>query len=159
MSRGNIIALLVALFLGVVVGRYGVPDSIEESTISEEQQRKSRDKVTDTEKTTKKETITREIERPDGTKEKVTETREDTTVGRRTEVSEKEKGQKNVETSREVSYGSGFSISALAGASVTNTPFALVYGVAASKPVLGPISVGVFGLSSGVLGVSAGLTF
>ena len=54
--------------------------------------------------------------------------------------------------------GSPVTILALAGVSVHNLS-SPIYGVSVSRSLIGPISVGVFGLSSGVAGVGVGLSF
>jgi hypothetical protein len=59
------------------------------------------------------------------------------------------------ETTRDASK---VTISALAGINPLS-PGAPVYGAAVSKPILGPVAAGVWGLSSGVGGVSVGISF
>ncbi len=51
-------------------------------------------------------------------------------------------------------------ISALAGLDFSK-PLALtpIYGISVSKQVLGPIAIGAFGLTNGVVGLSLGVTF
>lgn len=49
-------------------------------------------------------------------------------------------------------------VSALAGVDVTSK-FAPVYGVHVTKQVLGPVTVGAYGLTTGIVGVSLGVTF
>jgi len=52
---------------------------------------------------------------------------------------------------------STINISALAGMSLTSlTP---VYGISASKEFIGPITVGAFGLTNGIIGLSVGVNF
>lgn len=55
--------------------------------------------------------------------------------------------------------GSKANISLLAGTDLSERPLAPVFGVSITKEVLGPISVGIFGLNNGVAGVSVGLSF
>lgn len=115
---------------------------------------KTQDKTTETDKHVETKVV--EIIAPDGTKTTTTETVEDTKKHRdSTTVTEKQKDQ-TVEVSR--GEGSKVSISALVGTSLTSlgTP---VYGATVSKPILGPITVGLWGLSSGTGGISVGLTF
>lgn len=52
-------------------------------------------------------------------------------------------------------------ISALFGASLTSGlgPATIVYGLSVSKPVLGPISIGIWGLTGKTFGASLGLQF
>ena len=49
-------------------------------------------------------------------------------------------------------------ISALAGVDLNNR-FIPTYGVSATKQIFGPISVGAFGLTNGVVGLSLGVNF
>lgn len=49
-------------------------------------------------------------------------------------------------------------ISALAGLD-TGRGFVPTYGISASKELIGPITVGAFGLTNGTIGVSVGLNF
>lgn len=54
--------------------------------------------------------------------------------------------------------GSTINISALAGNDFSGV-FKPVYGVSASKEFLGPVTLGVFGLTNSTIGVSIGLNF
>lgn len=49
-------------------------------------------------------------------------------------------------------------VSGLVGVSI-HDPGLPIYGISASKEVLGPITVGVFGLTNGLVGVSIGFNF
>lgn len=49
-------------------------------------------------------------------------------------------------------------ISALAGMDTLNS-FRPVYGISANKEFIGPITIGAYGLTNGVLGISIGLNF
>lgn len=66
----------------------------------------------------------------------------------------------NKQSSVPVGPASKYNISALAGYDLSHprslTP---LYGVSVTKQVLGPITVGAFGLTNGVLGVSLGVNF
>lgn len=50
-------------------------------------------------------------------------------------------------------------VSALVGNDFSRGVFKVVYGVSVSKEVLGPVTVGIYGLTSGTVGVSIGLNF
>lgn len=112
------------------------------------------DKTTDvtkvvTDKTTvKKKTKTKVIKAPDGTETTETEVSDTVTDTKRTKDSTvvKEAGAKT-------------HINALVGVDVTNGPIAPIYGVAVSRDLVGPISVGAFGLTNGVVGASVGISF
>ena len=52
---------------------------------------------------------------------------------------------------------SSLNLSALAGINVTNPSGGIIFGGHISKQILGPISIGVFGLSNGTAGLSVGI--
>lgn len=133
---------VVALSTSFAVGRYTVPEKIKEVTKTVEVEKKDEDKhkVTHTTKDTK----------TDG------ETIVDQTVTEDTVKHETD--NKDSSSTKQVTAGeSKVTISALAGLSIPNsTP---VYGLAVTKPILGPLTIGLFGLSNGTCGASLGLTF
>jgi hypothetical protein len=95
-------------------------------------------------------TIIHEVDRPDGTKEITTEIVVDTHTTTDTTVH----SDQTTETTRGTSK---VTVAALGGIRLSDpTP---LYGVSVSKPILGPITIGVWGLSNGTLGASVGLTF
>lgn len=74
------------------------------------------------------------------------------------EQEEKEKASKESET-KEITKSSGTtSVSILTGVDVTK-PGGLIYGASINRSILGPITIGLFGMSNGVGGCSIGLTF
>lgn len=98
--------------------------------------------------TTKKETKVKVIKAPDGT-----ETTETTVTDEVKDVtSVKERVLESKASSSQIH------IQALAGIDTTDN-FTPVYGAAISKDLIGPVSVGVFGLTNGVYGVTLGVSF
>lgn len=79
------------------------------------------------------------VKRPDGTVEKVIKDNSVITTDTETKVKERSK----------------LAISALAGTDLSKP----IYGAAVSKEVLGPITIGIFGLSNASFGASVGLNF
>lgn len=163
-------ALAVSLLIGYAFGRFTTPTKVEIKKEIVTVEKKVIDteemKRIDLERNKKLRTITTEITRPDGTKEKVTRHVESSTLSRTTdsEKKTKEETEKEVhETDSKVveNNRSSVSISALAGFDVLNitTPQKPVYGGHIQKSILGPINAGIFGLTSGTCGVSLGLYF
>lgn len=145
-------ALLAAAF---AFGRWSAPTKIKTETKIVEVEKKTEETKKDENKN--KKTTTHTKVSPDGTRETTTTTvetdRKSTDRSRTDDKSTTQVITKEVEKSK--SY---VTISALAGMSFKDltTPF---YGGSLSKPVLGPITLGVWGLTNGTGGVSIGLTF
>jgi len=136
-AKALIVALVFAIGLGV--GRYSNdrPASETRKVVSDVQ--KEQDKVTE-----KKTTIVKE---PTG--KTVTTIVEETHTVAKQET--KTKSQDTIKASPQLQ------VSVLAGIDLkTGLP---TYGVAASKQFIGPITLGVFGLTNRTVGVSIGMTF
>jgi hypothetical protein len=100
-----------------------------------------------------------EEKRPDGTEITTHETEgTETEVAARGEQRSEAEGSEAMDTVRMERriQPSRFSVSFLAGLTLRVEP---VYGAAVTYRVLGPITVGAWGLSSGVLGASLGVTW
>ncbi len=88
--------------------------------------------------------------KPDGSKEE--------TITKDTSTHSNTNSDTNISSTEKSSPSKGsFTLQALAGYDIGTT--SLVYGISISKTVLGPISVGVWGLSDKTIGASIGLTF
>lgn len=159
MSRNQIIGLIVALAVAFASGRYLTPTKTITETRIVEVEKKSGSKNTDKEVKKTKTTTTTVVIRPDGTREETTVVVEGYESDTSSKEKEKSETSKSDENRKEVIKTVGRTrISALAGF----TPFSItapVYGAHVSSQLLGPISVGAFGLTSGVVGVSLGLDF
>lgn len=141
-------ALLIGTF---ALGRYTGPEKVRTETKIVEVEKKT--KKSETEK--HKETEVVEITHPDGTKEKKTKIVED--ANRKT--AEKDESKKSQDSSTEITRSGGkLYIQGLAGLDRFNI-IAPIYGISISREILGPISVGGWGLSNGAFGVSLGLSF
>lgn len=113
----------------------------------------------DTKKDVKKHTdvVTVVIKTPDGTSTITTHKITDT--GAVTEVKDNKASTDTVEKSKEVTKSSGTTnISVLAGVDITK-PGGILYGVSVNRSILGPISIGLWGISNGTCGASVGLNF
>lgn len=68
--------------------------------------------------------------------------------------------ERSTETARTVAAPKQtLSISGLAGVDITNKLLTPVYGLSITKQVVGPITAGAFGMTSGVVGLSLGVNF
>jgi hypothetical protein len=143
-TKYQIIIGVVALIVAFEVGRNSAPEKVRVETKIEKQ--------VVTEQVTH--TVTKIIARPDGTKETVIVKDTDTDTKSNTEM------QSVNET---VIHKDDLNISLLAGAQphlfqgVSIGP--LVYGASVTKRLLGPVTIGAFGLSDLTVGVSLGLNF
>lgn len=141
----------IALLGAFACGRWLAPTKVITKTV--EVEKKTDDKTVDTNRD-KLTTIT-ETDKPDGTKVKTT-TISDVTA---TKLEDKSTDDTLKETSKEVDRDSAkVTVSLLAGVKLSG-PSTPVYGLAITKPILGPITVGLFGFQNGTVGGSVGLTF
>jgi hypothetical protein len=134
----NYIAVIVLAVIAYAAGRYMSPDKI-----------KTEVKTVEVEKIVTKVQHKKVVikENKDGSKETViiTDTKSD------------EKGKSNTDIkNKEVTNKGSFNISVLAGSSV---PINGVLGISANKNILGPITVGAWGLTNGIAGLSLGINF
>lgn len=154
----KIIGIIVLALTSYAFGRWSAPEKIKEVVKEVEVEKKTSSKDTATDKDTHKKTTTTETVNPDGTKTTTTETVEDTSTKRNTAANETDDTTKTSESYKEITNSTArVSILALYGIPLTGgTP---VYGGSISRPVLGPITIGVWGNSMGVAGLGMGLTF
>ena len=142
MNKNNIITYLVILVLGVAVGYYLTPTKIETKVVTVEVEKKQED--------TKKNEVKVEVIKPDGTRTITTRTNTETKTN--TEKNSRVDTNTIVENKR-----SGTHINLLTGVDIFNPK--LVYGGHITRDVFGPISIGVFGFTNGLMGASVGMTF
>lgn len=154
-TKYKVVLAAIALLGAFAAGRYLAPEKIKIEKQIVEVEKKSSNK--DAEKNTRKTTTVTKTTYPDGRVEERTVVVEET--DRKSSSTTVSEGSKTENEVTEVTHSSSrVTISALAGAPTSSLQLP-VYGVAISKPVLGPITVGAWGLSSGVIGASLGLTF
>lgn len=163
-TKYKVILVVVTLATTFAVGRYTSPEKvkIEKQVVTVEKQV---DKTkTNTKSHEHKDTTIVETVKPDGTKTTVTHTTDDTHTGEDSQSIASNSSSTQQNESKEVSRSSShLTISALAGPQLSFShglstgPFA--YGVHVSRPLIGPINMGLWGLNTGVVGVSLGLTF
>ena len=145
-NKTKVIAGTLLLAGAFAFGRWTVPTKVKIETKIVEIERKDKDLHKDR----KKKTII--VKNPDGTT--TTTITDDTTTDRH----ETDNLNKNTDTLKEITRGSQVTVSALAGVKIQG-PTSIDYGLSITKPVLGPLTIGVFGLKSGTVGASVGLSF
>ena len=137
---------LAALIAAFAFGRYTAPKvpAISQKVDDQKQEQVNTDK--DVHKQT---TITK---KPDGTQTTVIV--EDSTV----KTEDKKQDTKKVDTTITPPKINTINLNALAGVDAFHS-FKPVYGAQVSKQFIGPVSIGLFGLSNGTIGVSLGVSF
>lgn len=142
--------------VGLAVGYYSLPAKVVTKEVVKVEIREVEKKVTD--KHTDRVIVVVETKKPDGTI--VTEKRivDKSTIETKTDKSTDTKSESNKETTKEYAKNQ-YSLRALVAKDLTNLAAPLVFGAAFDRKFFGPITVGVFGFSSGLGGVSVGLNF
>jgi hypothetical protein len=138
--------IVAALFFAL--GRYTSPSKVivQTKTVTVEVEKEKQEQNIKTQTT---ETI-----KPDGTKVISSTTDTSTQTNIDTNINT------NSSTTKETTYAKdGITLSALAGLDVTNPTRGLIYGASISRPLLGPITTGLWGMTNGTFGVSIGLKF
>jgi hypothetical protein len=143
--RNLLIVSIVSLLVGAAIGRYSVdtPKIVKTDQIVEQEKKDT---------TTHTQTKTEEVKEPTGEVKTVTTT--DTVTETKTADSKQEKDSA-VTTPQK--HGT-LNLSALAGVRIDN-PTIPLYGISVTKEFLGPVTIGLFGMSNGIVGVSIGLNF
>lgn len=136
MNKNIIIGGIVLLLAAFATGRFTAPERVKVETRTVEVEK------------IKEQVRTVTVTKPDGSS--TTTTVIDRNIDRNSDSSTiKETDNKK----------SSLSINALAGLDITNPTKGYVFGAHVSKRLLGPIEFGVFGLTNGTAGISAGLRF
>lgn len=141
--KSKIIIVCAPLILAFALGRYTAP-SVPNSTIDTKTET---NKKTDTD--THKVTVI--------TKDPKTGS-ETTTITEDTKTNTKTNTDTQIDKTVTAPKTSVINISALAGLD-TGRGFVPTYGISANKELIGPITVGAFGLTNGTIGVSLGINF
>lgn len=146
-----IIVGVVAAIIGLtIIGSLPTKTKVETNETKEEQSQK------ETEVKTRKETKTVDRVNPDGSRETTTVVVESNDVTTAEHFQGTVQRHTESETSRD---SSKVTISALVGAKISYPLGTPTYGVHVSRPLLGPITVGLWGMSDVTGGVSIGLQF
>jgi hypothetical protein len=142
-----------AVVIAFISGRYTAPKTVTATSKTVQTDTKADNAVTQ-DVNHKKEVVT-EVKKKDGTDTKVTVITDDNTYGKVDQSTEQSKTTQT-QTTTIVTGGSKVTVSFMAG---LNNGFTPVYGLSATKSILGPIAFGVWGLTSKAGGVSLGLQF
>ena len=137
-----IAALILTAF---IIGRYSAPEKIvtETKTVTVEVEKKDVEKEANQEKT-----VT-EIKYPSGETVTRTKVRHDTV----SLLKESNSDKVMTDDKKTVENNAGTSFSVMAGVK----DWSLIYGISATKPILGPITLGIWGLSDASFGLQLGL--
>lgn len=156
-TKHGIVILSVVAIVAFATGRYTVPESTKVVTNTLQVEKVVEDKQSDTDK--HKETRTTVVVRPDGTKETTTKTVEDTR--KKTDDRQTDQTQVRIHSDSETIRGSSkVTVSFLAGAPISlSGAVQPIFGGAASRTIIGPFSIGIWGLSNKTGGFSLGVTF
>lgn len=157
-TKTKIIIIAGALVLAFAAGRFLAPTKVKTETKIVEVEKKT--KESESEKNRHKETTIVEVTHPDGSKTTTTTIIEDSQANHKT--SETDQIARKETDTKEITYsGQKVHVMGMAGSSVPADlhQLAPVYGLSVSKDILGPVSVGAFGFTNKVYGVSVGLNF
>ncbi len=156
--RTKIIIVVIALATSFAVGRYTVSEKVRIETKIVEVEKKTDNKKRDEVKKKNTKTTVTETDKPDGTKTITTETT-DTGVDTSTDTEvATDSTNKASDTIKEVTKGeSKVTLSALGGIDFTNGHY--VFGASVTRPILGPLTLGIWGLTDMTAGISLGLQF
>lgn len=160
-TKYKVLIIVIVGATGVAVGRYTVPVKIKTEIKTVEVIKTVTVQDTSADKKVHKETTTTTTTKPDGSKESKTTVVEDSDFKKDTTIVKNEDDAKFSDSKTEITKtGSRLNISALAGAPVSLHGLGnFTYGLHISRDLIGPVSVGLFGMSDGVAGISIGLTF
>lgn len=149
---------IVALLTAYAIGRYASPEKIKTVTQTVEVEKKTDTTQTDLDRDKHKQTTVVEVKQPDGTQTKTTTITEDSTTTKKTDATVADNITTDTKTEKEVTYATS-KVTILATYGIPLTGGVPAYGGSISKPVLGPVTIGIWGNSSGVAGLGLGLTF
>lgn len=146
-AKTKIIIAAVVVMTTFALGRYSVNQTPAVHTVADSKTNKDINKDKDTH------TVTTITKKPDGT---ITET-----IDKTTETKSQEKDQiiSHVDQTVTPPKQSKLNISVLGANDFNRGILIPTYGLSVSKEVLGPVTIGVFGLMNGVVGISVGLDF
>ena len=158
-TKTKVLLSILALLTAFGFGRFSGPEKIKEVVKTVEVEKKVTFTNTDTDRDKNKTIVTTEVTRPDGTKEKTTTVTENSKTTRKTGTETTDQRTTTKDEEKTTTYASGrLTVSFLASVPIGSSQ-KQVFGVAATQPVAGPITVGLFGLTNGTIGGSLGLTF
>ena len=147
--RNIIIACLVSSLVGAAFGYYLMPDKIKTEVRTE----------------TVTQCVEKSSDKKDNLKTVIVQKKNGDSITTITEnsdtktVADSQTAASSTDSTYEkISHGSKVSLSALVGTSVSSFPIS-IYGIAVSRELLGPVTVGAWGLTDKTFGASIGLNF
>lgn len=158
MSKLGVLSVILLTLVAYGFGRWSAPETVKEVVKTVEVEKKTETKTTDTDKDKHKKTTVTETIGADGTKTTTTVIEEATTTKRTTADTSTDTKDSTTVSDKETTYSSA-KVSVLALYGVRFSAGEQVWGASVSKPILGPITVGIWALTPGVIGASVGLTF
>jgi hypothetical protein len=160
-TKVKIIVSVVIVAVSFAAGRFSTPEKTKIVTQTVEVEKKSDKTVTDSDVQVHRVVTRTKTIQPNGAQQITTTVTEDKGSDTKKAVTQDVTDDKNSTQTKETVRGdSKVTISVLGGVNVTNpSSSGMNYGLSVTKPVLGPITLGAWGLNSGVCGLSVGLTF
>jgi len=150
-TRLKVLLSILIILTSYAIGRWSSPEKVKIETHTVEVEKKQDEEVSKDHKITTI-VVTTHI---DGTKTTTTTIADD----KYTDDKSSDVVHSTTDTEKETTYSSSkTTVSALVGVNLTKAALP-DYGLGVSKPVLGPVTIGVFGFKSGEIGASVGLTF
>ncbi len=160
----KVILIAISYVAVFAAGRYLTPTKIKIETKVVTVEKIVESKKTDTSKDEHKKVVTHEVDKPDGEKDITTTTTDEDKEDQKIADNRTDDKTKTEDKTKEITKDSGhLNISALGGLNTTNS--STEYGLSVTKDVIGPFSLGVWGLNSTnretgpSVGASFGLSF
>jgi len=159
-NKRKIFLSLAALIVSFAFGRYSAPVKIKTVIKTVEVEKKQDKTKSNYNKGLHKKTLTKEIIKPDGTKEITTETTVDTQTNKKTDSNSSTQTDVSQTATKEIVKSSSLtSVSLFGGANVLNPTGGFDFGLGVSHSIIGPINIGLYGFKSGAVGGSVGVSF
>jgi len=159
-TKVKVAIVATALIVSFAFGRYLTPVKVKVETKTVEVIKTVKVKVKDTAKQKRKESLITEITYPDGRKERVIKVVENDDEHTTTDTAVNSEKDLSKTTSKEVVKNSSrLNVSALGGVDFSKGYAQPVFGASVTKDIIGPVSIGIWGLSNGSVGASVGVSF
>jgi len=156
--RYKILIVVGYTVVAVAIGRYTLPARVKVETKIVTVEKKVTNTSTSKTENTHKKVVIVEDTKPSGEKTTTTTTTDDVQFAENQKTHASDATTTDKESSKDTTYSSSkVTLSALGGLDLTTMK--PIYGVSATKPIAGPLTLGVFGLSNGSCGLSLGVTF
>ncbi len=160
-NKIKVIIAVVSLVTAFAFGRWAAPDKVKIETRTVEVERKDSTLQKEQDRNRRKETTKTEVTKPDGTVEKTEKTVETADTHAETDKRDTATTEISKQETKEVTRGTAkVTVAAMVGVDLSPGQRPPVwYGGTISKPILGPITVGVWYLTAPAAGATIGLAF